>query len=86
MPTRNFVPRNDTEGEIGTATKRWKKGNFSGDMNVGGELTIIVYSQDSEPTLDTDNKLAMWIDTNDSNKVYIIFRRGSGDQVKVELT
>jgi len=58
----------------------------SGDFSIAGELTIKVYSQDGEPTLDTNNKMAMWIDTNDSNKVYLIFRRGSGDQVTVELS
>ena len=57
-----------------------------GDLNVVGELTIKVYSQDSQPTLDADNKLAMWIDTNDSDRVYLLFRRDSGDQVGIELT
>ena len=47
---------------------------------------MIVYSQDAEPTLDEDHKLCVWIDTNDSNRVYLLFRRGSGDHVKVELT
>ena len=28
MSTRNFVPRADGEGEIGTNSKRWNKGNF----------------------------------------------------------
>ncbi len=63
-----------------------KTNNITGDLAVIGELTIKVYSQDAEPTLDTDNKLAMWIDTNDSSRTYLVFRRGTGDQVKVELT
>jgi hypothetical protein len=46
---------------------------------------MVVYSQDAEPTLDTDHKMCIWIDTNDSNKVYLVFRRGTGDQVKIEL-
>jgi len=50
------------------------------------DLVLKAYEQDDEPTLDTDNKAAIWIDTNDSNRVYLVFRRGSGDQVKVELT
>jgi len=49
------------------------------------EIAIKVYSQDEEPALSADQKMAIWIDTNDSNKVYIVFRRGSEDQVKVEL-
>lgn len=50
------------------------------------DILIKTYEQDSEPTLDTNHKACIWIDTNDSNKVYLVFRRGSGDQVKVELT
>jgi len=59
-----------------------------GDLFVGGDLTIKVYSQDAEPTLDTNNKMAIWIDTNDSDRVYLLFMRGSGvpAQVKIELT
>lgn len=51
-----------------------------------GEMKIRVFSQDAEPTLSADNFMAMWIDTNDSNRVYLLFRRGSGDHVKIELT
>jgi hypothetical protein len=50
------------------------------------EISIKVYSQNDEPTLTADNNMAMWINTNDSNRVYILFRRASGDQVAVELT
>ena len=49
------------------------------------EIKIKVYSQTTEPTLSADSKMAMWIDTDDANKVYLIFRRGTSDQVKVEL-
>jgi len=56
-----------------------------GDYTQGNEITIKVYSQDEEPSLSEDNKMAIWIDTNDSNRVYLVFRRGSGDQVKKEL-
>jgi len=58
----------------------------SGDFFVTGELTIKVYSQAAEPTLDTDHKMCIWIDTDDSDRVYLVFRRGNADQVKVELT
>jgi hypothetical protein len=47
---------------------------------------MLVYSQDAEPTLDEDHKMCIWIDTNDSDRVYLVFRRGSGDQVQIELT
>jgi len=46
---------------------------------------MVVYSQDGEPTLDTDHKMCIWIDTDDSDRVYLVFRRGSADQVKIEL-
>jgi len=60
--------------------------DVSGNTEIAGELKIKVYSQDAEPTLGADQRLAMWIDTNDSNRVYFIFRRGVGDQVLVELS
>jgi len=47
---------------------------------------IKTYTQAAEPTLSADNKAAIWIDSDDSNRVYLVFRRGIGDQVKVELT
>ena len=50
-----------------------------------GEFSMKVYSQAAEPTLGDDNRLAMWIDTDDSNKVFLLFRRGAGDHVSVEL-
>ena len=50
------------------------------------DIMIKVYDQDDEPTLDTDHKAAIWIDSNDSDRVYLVFRRGTGDQVKTELT
>jgi len=56
------------------------------DFDITGELSIKVYSQASEPVLGQDNRIAMWIDTDDSNRVYVLFRRGSGDQVAVELS
>lgn len=63
-----------------------KKAYVKEDLEVKGDLTIKVYSQDAKPTLDTNNKMAIWIDTNDSNRVYLVFRRGNGDHVTVELT
>ena len=56
-----------------------------GDVTIDGELAIQLYSQDAEPTLSADGMAAFWKDTNDSNKIYLLFRRGSGDHVKIEL-
>jgi len=56
-------------------------------LNDGSEDIILkVYDQAAIPTLDTDNKAAIWVDSDDSDRVYLVFRRGAGDQVKVELT
>ena len=60
--------------------------NLGGNLDIPGEISVKVYSQDDEPTLTADNRMAIWIDTNDSNRVYLLFRRGTGDQVAVELT
>lgn len=50
-----------------------------------GEFKLLLYSQDAEPSLSADGYGALWMDTNDSNRIYLVFRRGSGDQVMVEL-
>ena len=58
---------------------------INGDLESTGDFTMKVYSQAAEPTLDADSKMAMWVDTDDSNRVYLVFRRGTGDQVSIEL-
>ena len=61
----------------------------SGNFDIVGELSIKVYSQTTEPILGQDNRMAIWIDTSDDYRVYLLFRRGlmSGfnTQVAVEL-
>jgi len=37
------------------------------------------------PILSADNNLALWKDTSAGGVLYIIFRRGVGDQIAVEL-
>lgn len=59
---------------------------IEGDLITNGDLKIKVYSQISEPTLDTDEKIAIWKDTDDSDRIYLIFRKSAGDQVKIELS
>jgi hypothetical protein len=56
------------------------------DATIGTAQYIKLYSQAAEPTLDADNKVGIWKDTDDADRVYLIFRRGVGDHVKVELT
>jgi len=58
-------------------TSKWSQGT---------EITLKVYIQDTEPVLAEDHKAAIWIDSNDSDRVYLVFRRGSGDQVSAELS
>jgi len=62
--------------------------DIRGNVEIAGELKIEVYEQGTEPTLTADNFMAMWKDTSVSGSpdVYLIFRRGSGDQVKVLLS
>ncbi len=61
--------------------------NLSGAYYNDGSQDIMlkVYSQTSAPTLDA-GKAALWIDTDDSNKVYLIFKPTGLTQVKVQLT
>jgi len=47
---------------------------------------IPTYSQTTEPTLPSDGDLGVWIDTDASNQTWLVYRRGTGDQVKVEMT
>jgi len=98
VPGANITLEVERGAEVNVAV-RWNETNnlweYTNDgaiwhnftSNDGTEDIIIkTYTQDAEPTLDTDNKAAIWIDSDDSNKVYLVFRRGTGDQVKVELT
>jgi hypothetical protein len=51
------------------------------------EIKIKVFAQSTEPILAADNNMAIWHDiSSGSDKVWLIFRRGSGDQVAVELS
>ena len=56
------------------------------DINLQGDVNLNTYRQDAEPTINADDESAIWVDTNDSDRVWLLFRRGTGDQVKVELT
>jgi len=62
------------------------KAEFKDDLKILGDTSIKTYSQNNEPTLDTDEKCCFWKDTDDANKIYLVYRRGVGDQVKIQLT
>uniref|UniRef100_A0A6M3IVP1 Putative lectin/glucanase superfamily protein n=2 Tax=viral metagenome TaxID=1070528 RepID=A0A6M3IVP1_9ZZZZ len=55
-------------------------------LTLTGEANLKLYSQDAEPSLGADGNCAFWKDTNDFDRIYLVFRRGTGDQVKIELT
>jgi hypothetical protein len=59
----------------------WVEANISGG---GGSLPT--YIQDAEPGLLANGDAAFWIDTDDSNRTWLLYRRGLGDQLKVELS
>jgi hypothetical protein len=58
---------------------------FTQLFTINNEAKIKVYEQNAEPTLTENKVMAYWVDTNDSNRVYLIYRRGDSDQVKIEL-
>ena len=55
----------------------------TGDVVVG-EFGMKVYVQGSEPTLGSNNKLAMWEDTS-TGETYLVYKDSSGNQKLVEL-
>lgn len=59
--------------------------DVSGNTTIAGDLKIKVYAQSNEPVLSSDEMMAIWKDTSASDQIFLIFRRGSGDQVSVEL-
>lgn len=59
--------------------------DVSGNTTIAGDLKIKVYAQANEPTLSSDEMIAIWKDTDASDQIFLIFRRGTGDQVSVEM-
>lgn len=79
-------------GTITPAEKLDVNGNIkvNGTIEATGEIKFKVYSQDTEPTLGASQRVALWIDTNDNYRSYLVFRRavvasGLTEQTKVEL-
>lgn len=78
----------DVAGNINRVWQTWFNSvynRFNQLFTISNELKIKVYEQDAEPELTDKKTLALWVDTNDSDKVYLIFKRGDSDQVKTEL-
>lgn len=78
-PNRNQVV--DKTGKITPVWDRWLR-----DLHSRVQATMEVYRQDAEPTLNDPDSSCIWVDTDNENKTYLIFRRGVDDQLKVELT
>ena len=53
-------------------------------FTINNELILKTYKQDAEPTL-TIGALAMWVDTDDSERVYLLYKLNESTQKKVEL-
>lgn len=51
----------------------------------GTPRPALVYVQATEPDLPSVHDVAIWQDTSDSNRVWWLFKRAPGDQVKVEM-
>jgi hypothetical protein len=79
-PTDSHIQNSDTQLRSGLIDT-----DASGNLNVTGELKIKTYVQASEPILTGDHYLAIWVDSDDSNATYLVFRLGSGLQKSVEL-
>ncbi len=60
--------------------------DVSGDVTVGDEFFPDLLSQASEPTLSADGAVVAWEDSDDGDQTYLVYRRGSGDQLKAHLT
>lgn len=78
VDTRKIINVVDPTSDQDAATKKY----------VDDQLTdaLPVYRQAAEPTLAENDDSAIWVDTDDSDRTYLVFRRGTGDQVKVELS
>lgn len=54
-------------------------------LDGGGGAQIPTHRQAAEPVLGADDHHCFWVDTT-TNQAWLVFRRGVGDQVKVELS
>ena len=56
------------------------------DVTVGNEFFPQMLSQASEPTLSANGAIVVWEDSDNDDRTYVVYRRGSGDQLKAHLT
>jgi len=94
MSTRNFVPRADQEGNLGTALLRWLKGWFV-DLFVSGNLTDGTYNATVANTADaitkkhtqnTDSKIMVGdtsVEIVDTGDGYIVFKEDNTEYMRL---
>jgi len=61
--------------------------DVDGNTDIVGDIKIKVYIQETEPTLSADQRMSIWEDNSVSgaSQIYLIYRIGEGNQVKVAL-
>ena len=80
-------PHNTSIANLGSGTLS-QLNNIISDANLdeaGTPRPVLVYIQATEPSLPSTHDVAIWQDTSDSNRVWWLFLRAPGDQVKVEM-
>lgn len=55
-------------------------------MDASEEIQLLAVEDDAVPDVGVTEALCLWKDTNDSNRIFLIFKRDTDDQVAVELT
>jgi len=82
------VVGNGGAGEVILGASLEANGSVSMTSNVSLTGTFVPPSTSNatEPSLSYNGEVRIWTDTDDSNRVYLVYRRSSGDQIKIELT
>lgn len=59
---------------------------ITGAQTFNSEIKVLLYAQAAQPTMAADNFMAFWQDTDDSDKIYLLYRKTGGTVVKVLLS
>ena len=92
MATKKIVPRADTEGQIGTAAKRWGQSHFHNKVTVSGDIlttnkrTIYVDAGSMVPTVTNGASAGTQeLATNDVMIDYFAFDTSTSEKVQFKL-
>jgi hypothetical protein len=77
-PIRTVLTSSDN-----TLIREWQKW-FIDLVKIIQETQVLIYKQNSEPTIPDGYNFSLWHNTSD-DKCYFLYRRGQSDQVKCEL-